>query len=93
MLSARASEQSRDLGAFAFGSGGEAVAEPPRARIDAELTAGFGIDEPEFADIRQLLLARVADFDGDHRMAAAEFDQRIRPIAWAAEIRDDDDEA
>ena len=42
-------------------------AQPRAARVDAELAAGLGVDEPELADVRQLLLARVADLDGDAR--------------------------
>ena len=36
-----------------------------------EVTAGLRVDEPELAHIRKLLLARVADLDCDHVVAAA----------------------
>ena len=51
-----------------------------------------GIDEPELARVRQLLLARVADLDGDDVVAAGELEQRPAPVVRPAEVGDDDDE-
>ena len=62
------------------------------ARVDAELLARLGIDEPEVADVRQLLLARVADLDRDHLVPARQLEQRAAPVERPAEVRDDDDE-
>ena len=41
------------------------------ARVDAELAPGLGVDQPQVAHGGQLLLARVADLDRDHVVAAA----------------------
>ena len=54
--------------------------------------AGLGVDEPEVADVGQLLLARVADLDRDHVVPAGELEQRAAPVARAAEVGDDDDQ-
>ena len=53
---------------------------------------GLGIDEPEVAGVRKLLLARIADLDGDHVVAAGELEQRAAPVERPAEVGDDDDE-
>ena len=50
-----------------------------------------GIDEPQLAELRELLLAGVADLDRHHVMAAAEHEQRPAPVARAAEVGDHDD--
>ena len=62
------------------------------ARVDAQLAARLGIDEPELADVGELLLARVADLDRDGRMPAGDAQQRLVPVDRAAEVGDDDDE-
>ena len=80
------------LGALGRRRGGEALAQAAVARVDAELAAGLRIDEPELADVRQLLLARVADLDRDHVVTAGELEQRPAPVARPAEVGDDDDE-
>ena len=54
--------------------------------------SGLRVDEPELAGVRQLLLARVADLDGDHLVPPGELEQRPAPVAWAAEVGDDHDE-
>ena len=61
-------------------------------RVDAELATRLRIDEPELAHARQLLLARVADLDCDHVVAAGEVDQGATPVQGPAEVRDDHDE-
>ncbi len=74
------------------GGGGEPGAELRVPRVDAELPAGLGVDEPELTGIRQLLLARVADLDGEDVVAAGELEHRPAPVERAAEVGDDDDE-
>ena len=71
---------------------------PPRTprvgagrRCRPAAAARLRIDEPELADVRQLLLARVADLDRDHvggRRARA----AAPPVERAAEVGDDGDE-
>src|SRR5581483_641621 len=76
-----------------LGRGGrEARAQPGVARVDAELSPCLGIDEPELACVRQLLLARVADLDGEHVVGAGELEQGLAPVARPAEVGDDDDQ-
>src|SRR6185436_335407 len=70
----------------------EALAEPSARRVDAELPAGLGVDEPQLADVGELLLARVADLDRDRRMAAGDAKQRPVPVVRPPEVGDDDDE-
>ena len=41
-------------------------------RVDAQLAPGLRIDEPQLADVGELLLARVADLDGEHGVPAGE---------------------
>ena len=62
------------------------------ARVDAQLAAGLRIDEPQLADVGELLLARVADLDRERRMAAGDAQQRVPPVDRAAEVGDDHDE-
>ena len=44
---------------------GEALAQARAVRVGADLPPGLGVDEPQVADGRKLLLARVADLDRD----------------------------
>ena len=81
-----------DLGALGGRGGGEALAQPGAGRVDAQLASGLGIDEPELAHVRQRLLARIADLDREHVVAAGELEQRRPPVARAAEVGDDGDE-
>ena len=67
-------------------------AQPTARRVDLELAAGLGIDQPQLPELRQLLLSRVADLDRDDVVASAEREQRPAPVAGAAEVGDDDDE-
>ena len=41
----------------------EALAQLPAVRVDAELPARLGVDQPEVSDIRQLLLSLFANLD------------------------------
>ena len=50
----------------------------PRGRL--------GVDEGELADVRQVVLARVADLDGEHRVALGDGAQLRQPVARAAEV-------
>ena len=62
------------------------------AGVDAQARAGLRVDEPELADVDELLLARVADLDREHVVPAGEVEERPAPVARAAEVGDDDDE-
>ena len=66
--------------ALVGGGLGEPVAEAARRRVDADLAAGLGVDERELADVGQLVLARVADLDREHRVARGDG----RPAAAAS---------
>ena len=62
-------------------------------RVDAQLAAGLGVDEPQVADGGQLLLARVAHLERDHVMAVQQAQQRLAPVARPAKVRHDHDQA
>ncbi len=70
----------------------EALAQRPVARVDAELPPALGIDEPELAHVGELLLARVANLDGQDGVTSREAKQRVAPVDRTAEVRDDDDQ-
>ena len=93
MLGARVADRGGDRLALRRGGPGEALAHAARARVDLDLAAGLRVDEPQVAHRRQRLLARVAHLDGEHAVAGAERAQRAFPVALAAEVGDDDDEA
>jgi len=61
-------------------------------RVDAQLASGLRIDEPQEPDVGELLLARVADLDGDDVVPSGEVEQRAPPVPRATEVRDDHDE-
>ena len=62
-------------------------------RVDAQLAARLRVDEPEVADVGQLLLARVADLDRERpRGAPASSSSARAPVARPAEVGDHDDE-
>ena len=50
----------------------ESLAQAPIAGVDAQLPAGLRIDEPQLADVGELLLARVAHLDRQHGVPAGE---------------------
>ena len=64
--------------AFLRSRGGEALAQAAAPRVDAQLPAGLRIDEPEHTDVRELLLARVADLDGEHLVPAGSSSSGLR---------------
>ena len=82
-----------DAGPLLRGRLGEAPAKRLAARVDADLPPGLRIDEPDLADVRELLLAWVANLDRDHVMAAQQLKQRLAPVERAAKVGDDDDDA
>src|SRR5262249_25421150 len=81
-----------DVAAIGLRGGGEARTQLGAARVDAELPTGLRVDEPQLAGVRQLLLAGIADLDGDHLMAAGELEQRLAPVTRSSEVGDEDDE-
>src|SRR5262249_47266379 len=72
--------------------GGEALAQLAVRGVDAHLPARLRIDEAKLADARQLVLARIADLDGDDLVAAGEVEERAPPVEGASEVRDERDE-
>ncbi len=92
MTDARRREHARHLAALGGSGDGEPLAKPPAARVHAELPPGLGIDEIEQADVRQLLLTRVPDLDGDDVVVARELEQRPSPVAPASEVGHDHDQ-
>src|SRR5581483_11078627 len=90
---AERAEHARDAASL-FGCGrSEPVAQGPAARVDPHLATGLRIDEPELADVRQLLLAWVAHLDCDDVVPAHRLDERLAPVERAAEVRDDHHQA
>ena len=85
-------EGSPHLASLGGGGGGEPRAQPRAARVDAQLAPCLRIDEPELPRVRELVLARVADLDGDDVVPARELEQRPAPVARPAEVGDDDHE-
>ena len=67
---------SRELAPLGGGRLGEPLAHARVARVDLQLLPRLRVDEPDRADVRQLLLARVADLDGDDVVAGGEPQQR-----------------
>ena len=92
MADAERAERAGEAAPLLGGGGGEAGAELRVPGVDAELPAGLRVDEPELAGVRQLLLARVADLDGEDVVPAGELEHRPAPVERAAEVGDDDDE-
>ena len=92
VLRAGPAQLARDLVALGLGGAGEALAHAPLGRVDLKLAPGLRVDEPQLARRRELLLAGVADLDGQRPVAAAQRAQGIRPVARAAEVGDDHDE-
>src|SRR4051794_21005590 len=76
----------RDLPSLLGGRGGELRAHALARGVPLQLPAGLGIDEPQLTELRQLLLARIANLDRHDVMAAAEHEQRTPPVARAAEV-------
>src|SRR5205085_8730177 len=85
-------ERRRDLVPLGRRRSGEPGAQLRAPRVDPELPAGLGVDEPELAHVRELLLARIADLDRDDVVPPREREQRPPPVERAAEVGDEDDE-
>ena len=58
--------------------GGEPLPQLPLGGVDVELPARLRVDEPEVADVRQLLLARIPDLDGGDRVPGASRSSGVR---------------
>ena len=72
VVGAGAAQRAADLVALGGGGRGEAVAHAALARVDVDLAARLGVDEPEVAGGDELLLARVDDLDRHHAVAGAQ---------------------
>src|SRR5438309_2207738 len=72
--------------------GREPLAQTAIAGVHPKLATRLRIDKTELTDIGELLLARIAYLDGEHRVAARETHERRAPVDAAAEVRDDHDE-
>ena len=92
MADAGRSQQRDERAALVRGGGGKPLAQLPVARVDAQLPARLGVDEPELPHVGQLLLARIADLDRECRVACRDAKERHTPVAAAAEVGHDDDE-
>ncbi len=85
-------ERPRDHRALFGGSGGEAGPQPRAPRVDAKLSTGLGVDEPERAGIRKLLLGPIANLDRNELVTARELEQRTMPVERAAKVTDHDND-
>ena len=74
------------------GGDGEPLAQLAVARVDAQLPSALGIDEPQLADVGELLLARIAHLDREHGVPAGEAQERRPPVERPAKVGDDDDQ-
>ena len=92
MADADRGERGDERAPFLRGRRGEALAQTAVARVDAQLPPRLGIDEAQLADVGELLLARIADLDREHRVAPRQPQERRAPVGRAAEVRDDDDQ-
>src|SRR4051794_1625204 len=83
-------EEADDLLPLRGGSAGESVADAGATCVDLELLARLWVDEPDGADVRQFLLARVSDLDRHDLVTRRESQQRAPPIERSAEVGDGD---
>ena len=93
MVGAGAAERGGDLLALGRGGGGEALADLAPRRVDLDLAAGLGVDQPDVAHRRSSCSrgSRISTAITPWRRAQRA--HRALPVARAAEVRDDDDEA
>ena len=82
----------RDLGALARRRLGEAGADLLARGLHLDPAAGFGVDERDEPDRRELDLARVEDLDREHVVADRQRPQGRLPLGVGQEVGDDDDE-
>ena len=92
MADAQPAELAGDVVAIAGGRLGEPVAEVRRRGVDADGPAGLGVDEVELADVRELVLTRVADLHDQDAVALGDAAQLRPPVERSAEVRDEHDE-
>ena len=93
MVGAGAAQRGPHLVALGRGGLREPGADAPLARVDVDLAAGLGIDQPQVAGRHELLLARVDDLHRQHAVARAQLLERPLPVALAAEVGHDHDQA
>ena len=82
-----------EVGAFVGGRGRETFTKPLTARIDPKELSRLGVDEPERTDVRELLLPGIPDLERDDVVVTRQLQERRAPVARAAEVGDDDDQA
>ena len=92
MLHADGREETRDARALLRSSRREARPQPRAAGVDPQLPARLRVDEPERADVRELLLARIPNLDREDVVPAREAQQRMPPVARSPEVGDEHDE-
>src|SRR6187200_2443894 len=93
MSDAEASKGGLERATFLRGRRGEPLAERARRGVHADLAARFPVDEGEVADVGQDVLARIADLDDEDVVACGGGREGQLPVARAAKIGDEDDEA
>ena len=93
MVGAGAAQRGPHLVALGGGRLREPGADAPLARIDVDLAARLRVDQPQVAGRHELLLARVDDLHRQHAVARAQLLQRRLPVALAAEVGHDHDQA
>src|SRR5204862_786832 len=86
-------QDARDAAALLGSRDCEALAQRAAARVDANLASGLRIDEPEVAQVGQLLLARIADLDREYLVSAHHLEAGLAPVERAAEVRAADDDS
>ena len=75
MVRAGRAEETGKLGALGRGPLGKALAQLPALRVGADEAARLRVDEPQQADVDELLLARVTDLDRDDPAPRAQLGQ------------------
>src|SRR3954470_11650877 len=70
-----------EVAALRRGIDGESRPQPAVTGVDLELLPRLRVDQPNDADVRKLLLAAVADLDGDHVVTGCEAKERPAPAA------------
>src|SRR5438094_784357 len=85
-------EETRDARALLRSRRREARPQPRAAGVDPQLPARLRVDEPERADVRELLLARIPNLGREDVVPAREAQQRTPPVARSPEVGDEHDE-
>src|SRR5215208_2172136 len=89
MIDAKRSELGSQLLALCGGGSREALPQSTIGGVHAQLPSRLGIYEVELAYVRQLLLPRVPDLDGDRLVAAGQPEHRFSPVSRTAEVGGD----